>query len=231
MKAFKKKLLKSLAVQSCLGFLIHSYIRFVFATSRWDRRYHPQVRELVKDRKPLLCVFWHGRLAMLPCLIPQNLDIKVVISSHGDGAFISRVIGFFGIGTVSGSSRKGGVNALKGALGHLKEHGVVAITPDGPRGPRMHWGGNAVKIAMQANVPIVPVSWSIKRHKILKSWDAFMFPLPFTKGIYLEDEPFFMAQNASQEDIKIAGQMLEKRLNTLTRQADEAVGRPPVMPA
>ena len=59
-------------------------------------------------------VFWHGRLSFMSFAYrrwwsSQNRKQgKVIISDHKDGELITRIIKFFGIGTIRGSSSKGG---------------------------------------------------------------------------------------------------------------------------
>ena len=70
--------------------------------------------------EPCVLLFWHDRLAFMPFIYPHLRKVKkpayVIISEHKDGELITRVVSHFGIDAVRGSSKKGAVHALVGAL-------------------------------------------------------------------------------------------------------------------
>lgn len=224
-----KKLLKSAPVRDLLCFLAYLYIRFVYHTTRWQtvgRKEH--FEQWVDTGKPFIYALWHGRLLMPANFASRARDVRVVISSHGDGVAISKVIEHLKVGTIHGSSSKGGVSAMRNALKVLEEGGVVSVTPDGPRGPRMRMGGNIIQMAQKSGVPIIPIAWATSRCKILNSWDHFMLPLPFARGVFIFGEPFRVDAGCNDKEVKKAGIELEKRLNSVTKYADEMMGVTPV---
>ena len=110
-------------------------------------------------------VFWHGRLSFMSFAYrrwwsSQNRKQgKVIISDHKDGELITRIIKFFGIGTIRGSSSKGGARALIEALREIKQGHDVIITPDGPRGPRHSVADGAVVIAQKSSCEIYALNF------------------------------------------------------------------------
>jgi len=56
----------------------------------------------------------------------------------------------------------------------LEAGACVGITPDGPRGPRMRAHPGLVMAARVARVPIVPAAYSVRRRRLLGTWDRFV---------------------------------------------------------
>lgn len=225
-----KKLLSYSVVQSAICRLVYIYIRFVFLTNRHQTIGYDHVETLINDKKPFIVAFWHGRILMVTHMAPKGLPVHVLISPHRDGELIAKVVKYFGFLFVRGSSNKKSISALKQCVSLLQDGDVLAITPDGPRGPRMHISGNIVAIASKSNVPIVPVSFSSSRCKIFKSWDRFILSLPFGSSFFLIGEPYYVDELDDNRNIDYHNQRLEHILNRLTEQADHLAGVSPVKP-
>jgi lysophospholipid acyltransferase (LPLAT)-like uncharacterized protein len=225
-----KRILKSSFIQTIICRLAWAAIWFIYITSRWEVKGFDNTKKLLDSGKPLIFVFWHGRLLMISPFRPKNHKVNVVISTHNDGQLITRVMEIFGFSMIRGSSRKkDGMSAFKEVTRALENNELVAITPDGPRGPRMRIGGNVIKIAQMHNCPIIPVTYSISKCKILRSWDRFMLAKPFARGAFIYGEPLYV-KGDDDAALKEAGFELENRLNNITRQADEMMGLVPVEP-
>jgi hypothetical protein len=223
-------------VQSLIGWLTASYIRLVHATSRWEVRRSPAIESYWQDGRPFIGVFWHGRFLMMPFAWRPGLPVHMLISRHRDGEFIARTIGHFGLRTIRGSARrgqrdKGGGGALRAMLKALAANEYIAITPDGPKGPRMRVNPGAVLIAKLSGAPIVPATYSTRRGRLFNSWDRFLLPWPFGRGIFILGEPIYVPTNAEGEALEVARQEVENELNRMTAEADRLCGHPPVLPA
>ena len=154
--------------------------------------------------EPCVVLFWHGRLALMSFAYvhwwtngqnPQR-RAKVMISDHKDGEIIARVISFFGIGAIRGSSSKGAVKALAQSFRELKSGIDVIITPDGPRGPYHSVADGAVVIAQKQNAPIQILNYEASKFWQLKSWDKMIIPKPFSKISYTLSPPFSVTDMA-----------------------------------
>ena len=150
---------------------------------------------------------------------------------HRDGELIARAIGYFGHGTVRGSAAKpgsakdkGGAAALRGMLKALKAKEYVGITPDGPSGPRMRATDGIVTVARVSGVPIMPCSFSCRSRVVLSTWDRFVIPMPFTRGVILWGEPIYVARDADAAGLSAARMAVEAGLTTVTQDADRAMG-------
>jgi hypothetical protein len=103
----------------------------------------------------------------------------------------------------------------------VKGHSAV-ITPDGPHGPvfKMHPG--VIFLAQKSGVPIIPAACALSRKKIIRSWDKYQFPLPFSRVEAAYGAPFKVS---ATDDAAAKALELEKILNRLTTEAERALER------
>jgi lysophospholipid acyltransferase (LPLAT)-like uncharacterized protein len=129
---------------------------------------------------PAVYVFWH-RVVIAACWYYRNRQIAVMTSSSFDGEYIARIIEKFGFKAVRGSSSRGAVRALLGMHTELEQDRSVAFTIDGPRGPLYGAKPGPVLLARNTRVPIVPFFIAAEDGWVLKSWDRFVIPKPYTR--------------------------------------------------
>ena len=87
----------------------------------------------------------------------------------------------------------------------------IAITPDGPRGPKYRLGAGLVYLAQKARIPVIPIHARFGRYLRLRTWDGFTIPLPFSRvEVTLDpelrfaetrDEAAFEAQREKMESV------------------------------
>lgn len=215
-----------------------AYIRLCWRSTRWrvEGREH---REAALARGgPVIAALWHGRLFFSPFLAPPGRRAFAMISQNKDGELISDIVAKFGIETVRGSTSdprkqdkdKGGKQAFDDGAAALRAGGVLAITPDGPRGPSMRArrGGSALSFACGA--PVLPVAFSTRRGKLLRSWDRFLLPLPFDRGVLIYGAALTPPASGGAAALEAHRRELEAALTETTRRADVGAGREPVAP-
>lgn len=130
--------------------------------------------------RPVVLVLWHGE--MLPLLYHhRNRQIAVLVSEHGDGEIIARILADFGFRLVRGSSSRGAARALIAVDRELAAGHDVGITPDGPRGPLHSVAPGALLAAHRAGVRMMPLAARASAFWQLGSWDRFMIPKPFAR--------------------------------------------------
>lgn len=179
MKDARGKRELSLALQASL-FAGSGVIRALAATWRYRTIGDETVTKLRESRTPILFTLWHGQ--MLPLLWHhRNQGVAVLVSEHKDGEVIARVLGIMGYRLIRGSTSRGAGRALLGIVRTLKEGNDVAITPDGPRGPRHRFAPGAVIAANRAGAPIVPAVAHVDRYWQLRTWDGFIIPKPYAR--------------------------------------------------
>jgi len=88
-----------------------------------------------------------------------------------------------------------------------------------------------VTVAKVSGVPIIPCAYGVKRRWVLGSWDRFIIPLPFTRGVVVWGEPLVVPRDASPAELESARLKVEAALNAVANAADEAMGVDKVEPA
>ena len=239
---FLKRVVKSKSVHDAACWVLASYIRFVHATSRWTIVNEAAPRAYWDTGRPIIGAFWHGRLAMMPYgWRTKTMPLNMLISNHRDGSLIADMITHFGVKSVRGSAGdkvKGGAKSSKGglqamlAMAKLAAAGEgLAITPDGPRGPRMRANAGVVTLARLTGLPVFPISVSVSNRRVLSSWDKFIVPLPFSHGAFVIGDPVFVAREADAAACEQKRIAIETEINRVTREADRIVGVPAIEPA
>ena len=181
------------------------------------------VEELAARGRTYIHAFWHGHLFLMPYSY-LGRRITIMISAHHDGELIARTMERFGHRSLRGSTTSGGAVALRGAVRALSEGWDVGFTPDGPRGPRHQAQMGAVAAARLSGAPIVPVAFAASRRRVLGSWDGFVVPMPFSRGVFVYGEPIEVPASAQAAELETARLLLQERLVELTGRA-EAIAR------
>jgi lysophospholipid acyltransferase (LPLAT)-like uncharacterized protein len=233
-----KSILKSDGFRAFASWLVTQYMRLVWATGRWQVHGAQEHMAFWDQNKPFILAFWHGRLLMMPLLWRRGLKVNVLISRHRDGELITRAIKPFGIDTIRGSAAKpgkvedkGGLAALREILRALKQGESLGITPDGPRGPRMRATDGVVTIARLSGVPIIPAAWSARRRWMFNSWDRFLVPSLFTRGVVVWGTPIHVPRDADEHALAAVRAKVEAAINDVTAEADRLAGVESVAPA
>ena len=184
-----KALTKTDSIRHVLCWLAAQYIRLVFHHGPLGCGGRRCADGILSQGKPFILAFWHGRILMMPYCWRRGQPINMLISQHRDGQIIARTVSHFNIDTIVGSSSKGGSVALRTMVKALKNGQCVGITPDGPRGPRMRASDGIVQVARLSGAPVIACSFSIRRRKVLGSWDRFVVALPFSHGVFVWGRP------------------------------------------
>lgn len=194
-------------------------LRALTLTIRWQtlRSEYPQF--FWDQGKGVIAAFWHQRLLMMP-FHPHVGRVGMLVSQHRDGEFIARAVKLFGIDSVRGSTTHGGLSALRGMVRFYQEGGNLAITPDGPLGPRHVVQAGVLEIARLTGAPVIPVSYGASRKKVFASWDHFILPLPFCRVVYIWGEPVLVPRNATRGELEEKRRLLEERLKAICAEAD-----------
>jgi len=198
------------------GFL---YMWFIGKTTRIIFKKPPEYDELRKNNKPVIYASWHGRQIFL-IWTHRNQKICLLISKSKDGEYIARITEKLGYELVRGSTSKGGFEALAMMIEKAKAGYALALTPDGPRGPRGVVQQGVIVSAMQSGLPIIPIAAALKRKYIIRNWDEFHIPLPFNKAVVCYGKPLYVRENDSIEQ-KAAE--LKKAIDEVTKDADSLI--------
>mgnify|MGYP001766916882 CR=1 FL=1 len=155
--------------------LVYLFMRLLRLTVRIQHVNKENLLHRWAGGENFIVCFWHGRLLFMP--FAHRMDrARVLISRHRDGEMIARVVGFFGLGTIRGSYRKGSISSLRAILADLKAGYDVAITPDGPKGPRYEVKDGIVELARLTGKAIVPVTYGSRKKKLFTPGTGLFFP-------------------------------------------------------
>lgn len=235
-----KQFFRSRPVQACLTWLIANYMILVRRTTRWTVLGDEYVRPVWEGGKGLVWCYWHSRIIGSHAVWPRDQQpVLMLVSLSPDGQFVADTGPILGRGVVRGSTpkkrdgivdQKGATDAFRQMVAHAKNGGCVGITPDGPSGPRMRAQPGAVRVAKAAGVPMLPSAYAIKGSRHANSWDRFLIPPLFGRGVIAFGEPVIIPKGADAAALEEARVTIEQRLNEVTQQADEAVGLSPTEP-
>lgn len=217
--------------------LVAGYIRLVHRTSRWTVVCPEPTAALIRERRPVIGVFWHGRMMMMmpawfaaaAIVAPKGaLQPCVISSDHADSLFVARIIRRFGVDQAHGSNKRGGVAIFRAAFRAVRRGQIAVLTPDGPRGPARRAKAGVALLGARSGVPVVPISFAATRTRTLASWDRFVVPLPFTRGVYALGAPLVVAADAPPET---ARSQIEDALNRLDDEVEAMLAEPVAVPA
>jgi len=135
-----------------------------------------------------------------------------MVSDSRDGEYVARFSKLMGINTIRGSTSKGAGKAVKAGLKLLRKKKPLAITPDGPRGPRYKMQAGALKFAVAAGAPIIPLHIKATREWELSSWDRQCFPKPFSTIHVRYAKSMIIDRDAVESDIENTKLLVEESM-------------------
>ena len=199
-----------LYIASIIGPLVLKMLGYTWRT-KIEGRYDASPRRK-KGIKRIYC-FWHNRLLGL-AFTERKKNVGILISSHFDGEVVARIVSRMGYHPLRGSSTRGGTTGL---LSMLRDEDVwyLAITVDGPRGPKGVVKPGAIFLAAKSGLEIVPVSCDADSKWVLPSWDNFQIPKPFAKVTVTFGAPVAIDKITGHQDIKRQTGNLAKLINEL----------------
>jgi lysophospholipid acyltransferase (LPLAT)-like uncharacterized protein len=203
--------------------LLAALIRAVAATLRfrWDDR--STHLDDPKRGAAIYCL-WHNRLAFSMEAYhgyvksrSRGAGLVAMVSASRDGGLLAGVLRSFGVQPVRGSTSRRGPQALRELTTWARRGYDIALTPDGPRGPRYKAQQGVIALAQLTDLPIIPFScrpvWKI----VTNSWDKFQIPLPFSRCDMIFGEPMRVPREATEIEREAFRLQLEQALQNITR--------------
>jgi len=178
-------------------------------------------RELIAREKPwpIIAALWHNRIPLLVNFFPSRLchQAAALASASRDGEYAAEFLKSFGYFPIRGSSSRGGYQALFEMKKVLEGGLSVALTVDGPRGPRYSVSPGAVILAEWTGIPIIPLGLNAPRRWELKGWDRTQIPKPFSRVEFIIGEPIFIAPDLVPEQRETECRRLASALMQITQ--------------
>lgn len=191
----------------------------LMATVRFTTEGEAGYEALAATNQPVIFAVWHGRLLPLT-FYHRDRNITAIISRSEDGEYIARVVEGWGYRTVRGSTSRGGTSALRSLVKAARAGESLAITPDGPRGPRQRLQPGVITAAQLTGLPIIPLACGASRAWWPGGWDRFCVPKPFAHVRVLYGEPRWVARDASDAELRRHAGELETEMNAMIDEAD-----------
>ncbi len=143
---------------------------------------------------------WHDSMAA-PIFSGRQPSMVALVGAHTDGSYVSTILRSVGIGSVRGSSSRGGSQALRQLLVDTEGKHIV-LTPDGPRGPRRQLKPGLAFMASRTGKAIVPTAFaSTSAWYPRGKWTELMIPKPFSTLYGLAGQPIEVPRKASKEEL------------------------------
>jgi lysophospholipid acyltransferase (LPLAT)-like uncharacterized protein len=196
---------------ACIVRLLLSTLRYRVASA--DGRLHP----VEPEDERFIYALWHE--ALLAPTARAGSKLSVLISLHADGEIITGICRAMGIGVIRGSTNRRGGGALLEMLQRSRET-HLAITTDGPRGPRRRVQVGAIYVASRTGLPIVPIGVGFTRAWRAASWDRFAVPLPFSRILGVIGHPIRVPAELDRDGLEHFRQMVEVQLLEVTAAAE-----------
>ena len=203
---------------SAAGLLAPPLFRAAYSTLKFETTDESNL-EPWKTGEPVVFVSWHGRLLPLLYLF-RNRGIVMLVSQHRDGEYLTRLGRGLGYDAVRGSSTRGGHGALRELVRKVRGGSSLAITPDGPRGPKEKLKPGALQVARITNAPVIPIMAGGDSAWWIEGWDRFMVPKPWATIRVAVGAPRIVPGDASVRDLQQYASELEDQLQSLKAAVD-----------
>ena len=192
-------------------------LKFLYGTCRWDVQGQEQIHKLVTSGKTVIIAIWHGKV--LP--IFMNLASKhyyALAGMHRDAELIAQIGAQVGWKLLRGSSSDRGKEVFKEMITVLSTPGeVVAMTPDGPKGPAKIPKAGVIRAAQKSGAVIVPAIGQAKKRWGFTNWDTFYVAKPFSKIVLRYGNPLIFKKT---DDFKECADKLKHALDSLETEVD-----------
>ncbi|WP_168201239.1 lysophospholipid acyltransferase family protein [Qingshengfaniella alkalisoli] len=223
-RQFEVRIQRNKRVQAALKGCYARYLEFVYRTTKWEKiGFESYEADIARGTPRVLCC-WHSRLAMTPYLRDwDDHRLTVMASEHADAQIAVASVEARGIDVILIATSGDKSGPLKAAIRALSKGSSLGITVDGPFGPREEAKSGALVIAGMAGVQAAPCSFAVKRCIRLKTWDRFVVPLPFSKGVLAVGDGFTPPKTMTHDEMREARKRLTGLIADLTRTCDDRV--------
>lgn len=184
-------------------------IRIIWKFIRVEIVGEEHVKEFWQRDENVIISFWHDQLLMM-VMGYSGPGGRILISASKDGELIARTMRWFGHDAVRGSSSRGGKAALREMMQLAEQPYDLVFTPDGPRGPRHEIKPGVIQLARVSGRPIIPVTFVCSRGHRFASWDRFLLPFPFARGVYCYGEPLYVNRG---DDLEVAREQAQTAMD------------------
>ncbi len=207
--------------------LLAGVLRGLCATLRWDIRGREHLAPYWDGGSPVIVGCWHGRLLLIPWAWEKTGkgEVFVLMGRNRNGELITRIVSHFNMQPVRGGSSAGGEEARRemAELVRRSPRTTLAMTPDGPRGPRYESKMGMAHLSRTLGVPVVWMSATASRSWRFPSWDRFMLPAPFSR-VRVEFAPAIVPHDHEGLDLAAWKELLDREGRRQLARLDSELG-------
>ena len=200
--------------------LIGAYL----GTLRLEERNSAALHTLLQEGRPFVFVFWHGSM-IYPWWRLRYQNAACLVSRSKDGEILSSILRGWGYHLIRGSSSKGSAESMAAMRQAILQGHILSVTPDGPRGPRHVLKMGAVRVAQTMRVPLLMAAAGFRSRRVLRSWDAFEIPYPFSRGIVEFADALTIEPGLEGDALEAMRLNIEMQMIDLYRRVTSAAGR------
>lgn len=220
------RLQRSRRVQRALQSLFSAYVNFVFRTTRWEKMGFESYEADIARGVPRVLCCWHARLIFTPYLRDwTDHKLTVMASGHADAQIAAENLRNRGVDVINLATSGDNTSAVKSAVKALRKGRSLGITVDGPFGPPEEAKPGALVIAGLAGVQAAPCSYDVTRKIRLGTWDRFVVPLPFGRGVLAVGDGFTPGKRLSEDEMTAATAQLSGLIRDLDAACSERLNR------
>lgn len=204
------------------------FVRAWWLTCRFRLEEDAAVRDLVRDRRPMILTCWHEGIFVLAWYLERigrsGAKVTYLISPSRDGDLAARMVAVLGGRCVRGSATRSGVKAMRGLYRAIvKDAASPVVLPDGPTGPPRACKPGSVMLAQLSGAHIVPIGCGSTPGWRLRTWDRMLLPPPFSTVRIVVGAPYTLPKQLDSEAVERERSGLESRLDALRRRASSRV--------
>ena len=202
--------------QKILTLIGYLCLSIIYKTNRFVITGEENLKKAIQNKQHILLCVWHGRM-LYPIfyVIKNKINAWAIASQHRDGAIMGKILSKWNIKLIKGSSSKGGQNVLSEleSIFSMDKQQIIAITNDGPKGPRHQAKLNSLTIAQKKDIQIITITGNSNKKWVFSSWDVFHLPKPFgTINIYIA--PIFNCKNEANLSSEVSQYMINAENKT-----------------
>ena len=206
-----------------LPYLVKTAIVLITMTCRVRWYGREEYQRSVDEGGAFILSMWHNCSTIAGWAL-RGGDVTVIVSDSRDGEYVARMAKLFGIKSIRGSSSSGSPRVIRESINLLKNGHSIAITPDGPRGPRYKVQNGLLWFCASQKAPIIPLHIESTRQWKLKSWDSHRLPKPFSTIHVSLGKPIHIDRDALEEDFEKQRLIVENHMMDNLALVQNAVG-------
>ena len=200
-------------------FFSNFFFAFLCFSCRWKIIGKENLDNAKALNRPIFLPLWHGRFLFVSYFITKwKYSSFAIAGHHRDASRIASILSSWGFKLIRGSSSKGGKDVIKKMMSLFKNNETICITSDGPKGPIHIAKPGSIKIAMESNAIILPVTGIASKFWKINSWDNFILPKPFGTIYFKIGKK--IDYNINKISSSYCSDLVSKHLNLLQQEND-----------